>query len=191
MPADATAFSALGMLTADLAHSFEQGAAGLDPVRRGGLRDDGGGLRRPRAPRPRRSCARRARTPAGATLRRSLLMRFRAQVHEIEIDVPAEISLDADGIAALIERFTARYEQTYGEGSAYPDAGVEITTFRLTATIPTSVGELPRLAPAAGDAADGQDRNPRRLLRGRRLPPDRRLRRRAPRRPATGSRGRR
>ncbi len=152
IPADATAFSALGMLTADLAHSFEQGypvstpfadedfatmtrvfgdleSGAVETLRRGG------------------------EDPAEATLRRSLLMRFRAQVHEIEIDVADDITLDAAGMEALTERFTERYERTYGEGSAYPEAGVEITTFRLTATIPTAMTALPEPAPGDGGAA--------------------------------------
>jgi len=152
VPGNATAFSALGMLTADLVHIFEQARPVATPFSDedfatmatvfgdlGGQAEDqlrGEGV-----------------DPAEATLRRSLLMRFRAQVHEIEIAVPDELSLDPGGISALIERFTERYEQTYGEGSAYPDAGVEITTFRITATVPTAVGELPRLAPAADPVA--------------------------------------
>ncbi|HZO05214.1 MAG TPA: hydantoinase B/oxoprolinase family protein [Solirubrobacterales bacterium] len=155
IPADATAFSALGMLTADLTHSFERGRpvstpfsdedfetmasvfAELGEQATEQLRLDG-------------------EDPEEATMRRSLLMRFRAQVHEIEIDVPAEISLDAAGIDALIERFTERYEQTYGEGSAYPDAGVEITTFRLTATIPTSLDAIPGLGERSGSASEAK-----------------------------------
>ena len=155
VPADATAFSALGMLTADLAHSFEQGRPVSTPF---GDEDFAtmasvfGEL----GAQAEEQLRREDEAPEQATLRRSLLMRFRAQVHEIEIDVPEEISLDAEGIAALIERFEERYEQTYGEGSAYPDAGVEITTFRLTATVPTAVQELPRLAAPGGSAADAR-----------------------------------
>ena len=149
IPADATAFSALGMLTADLAHSFEQGRPVSTPFTEEDFETmstvfadlEQGAIEQLR---------RGGEDPDEATLRRSLLMRFRAQVHEIEIDVPAEIGLDAAGMEALTARFTERYEQTYGEGSAYPDAGVEITTFRLTATIPTAIDDLPR--PAAGDA---------------------------------------
>ena len=147
IPADATAFSALGMLTADLAHSFEQGRPVSTPFTEEDFETmstvfadlEQGAVEQLR---------RGGEDPDEATLRRSLLMRFRAQVHEIEIDVPDEIGLDAAGMEALTERFTERYEQTYGEGSAYPDAGVEITTFRLTATIPTAIDDLPR--PAAG-----------------------------------------
>ena len=79
-------------------------------------------------------------------------MRFSAQIHEVEIELPTELTVDQAGMDALIARFTDRYERIYGEGSAYPEAGVEITTFRLTATVPTSVRQLPRLPTPEGDA---------------------------------------
>ncbi|QEC48087.1 hypothetical protein FSW04_11250 [Baekduia soli] len=149
---DATAFSALGMLTADLAHSFDRARPLSTPFSdadygvMSGIYDE---LRTAAEA----QLVSEGESPAGATFRRSVLLRFRAQVHELELDVPDDLTLDAAGLDRLIELFTARYEDTYGEGSAYPDAGVEITTFRLTATVPTSVAELPRLAPADGDAA--------------------------------------
>ncbi|CAB4865286.1 unannotated protein [freshwater metagenome] len=183
--AEATAFSALGMLTADLEHSFERalpvstpfsdedlGAisglfAQLREAAEEQLRDEGEDV-------------------AHARFRRRLLMRFRAQVHEIEIDVPEGLELDHDGIATLLDVFTARYEQTYGEGSAYPEAGVEITTFRLTATVPTSVRELPRPEPATTDVEqartgereayfDGHGRIPMAVYDGEALAPGHRV----------------
>jgi len=150
IPADATAFSALGMLTADLAHSFEQGR----PVSTPFTEEDFETMSSVFAELERgavETLRRGGEDPDEATFGRSLLMRFRAQVHEIEIDVADDITLDAAGMEALTRRFTERYERTYGEGSAYPEAGVEITTFRLTATIPTAIAALPE--PSPGDAA--------------------------------------
>ena len=149
---DATAFSALGMLTADLVHSFDRARPMSTPF---GAEDFA----------VMRTVYDELRAAAEAQLegegeavgdarfRRSLLLRFRAQVHEIELDVPDDVTLDAAGMERLIAVFHERYERTYGAGSAYPDAGVEITTFRLTATVPTSVRELPRLAAATGPVA--------------------------------------
>lgn len=150
---DATAFSALGMLTADLVHSFDRARPMSTPFGEDEfavMREVFGDLRAAAEA----QLESEGEEVADAAFRRSLLLRFRAQVHEIELDVPDRISLDEAGMAALIADFHQRYEQTYGEGSAYPDAGVEITTFRLTATVPTSVRELPRMAPAAIDVAE-------------------------------------
>jgi N-methylhydantoinase A/oxoprolinase/acetone carboxylase beta subunit/N-methylhydantoinase B/oxoprolinase/acetone carboxylase alpha subunit len=147
---DATAFSALGMLTADLAHSFDRARPISTPFSEEDfavMREVFGDLRAAAE----RQLASEGESVADGRFSRSLLMRFRAQVHEIEMQVPEDLTLDEAGIAELIDDFTRHYEDTYGEGSAYPDAGVEITTFRLTATVPTSVLDLPRLDPARDD----------------------------------------
>ena len=151
---DATAFSALGMLTADLLHSFDRARPISAPFAEAdyGLMSEVFRELRETAESQLHS---EAVSPADARFTRSVLMRFRAQVHELEIEIPDELTFDSAGIAALIESFTARYEQTYGAGSAYPEAGVEIVTFRLTAVVPTAVAELPRLErrSAAGAAS--------------------------------------
>lgn len=152
---DATAFSALGMLTADLAHSFDRAHPLSTPFSAADLTrmDTIFGELRAGAE---AQLEREGESIAGASFRRSVLMRFRAQVHEVEIDLPDGLTLDAAGMEELIGVFTDRYEQAYGEGSAYPEAGVEVTTFRLIATVPTSVRELPRLAPATDRVEDAR-----------------------------------
>ena len=149
---EATAFSALGMLTADLRHSFDRARPMSTPFEKsdfGAMSDLFAELRSTAEA----QLEREGESASEATFRRFLLMRFRAQVHELEIEVPDDLTLDLEGVDRLIDGFTERYESTYGEGSAYPEAGVEITTFRMTATIPTSVTELPRPAAAEGDVA--------------------------------------
>ncbi|MCW2954972.1 MAG: hypothetical protein JWQ48_4142 [Conexibacter sp.] len=150
---DATAFSALGMLTADLAHSFDRARPLSTPWADddfAAMREVFGELRATAEA----QLVLEGEEPTTARFRRSLMMRFRAQVHELELEVPDELALDAAGIERLVTAFTERYEQTYGEGSAYPAAGVEIVTFRVTATVPTSVRELPHLNRAACDLAE-------------------------------------
>jgi N-methylhydantoinase A/oxoprolinase/acetone carboxylase beta subunit/N-methylhydantoinase B/oxoprolinase/acetone carboxylase alpha subunit len=147
---DATAFSALGMLTADLIHSYDRARPISTPFTAEDYTTMGdifGELR---------AAAEAQLTDEGeavsqARFTRSVMMQFRAQVHEVEVDLPDDLTIDGPGLEQLIERFTERYERTYGEGSAYPEAGVEITTFRLTATVPTSVSRLPRLPAAETD----------------------------------------
>jgi N-methylhydantoinase A/oxoprolinase/acetone carboxylase beta subunit/N-methylhydantoinase B/oxoprolinase/acetone carboxylase alpha subunit len=145
--ADATAFSALGMLTADLIHSYDRARPISGPFTDEHFTTMGEIFGELRAAAEEQLIV-ESESVSGARFTRSVMMQFRAQVHELEVDLPDELAIDAAGIERLIERFTERYERTYGEGSAYPEAGVEITTFRLTATVPTSVDQLPRL-PAA------------------------------------------
>jgi N-methylhydantoinase A len=63
----------------------------------------------------------------------SVDLRYRRQVHEVTTPVRAPRPLDADGLARLVDDFEALYERRYGRGSAYREAGIEMTTFRLTA----------------------------------------------------------
>jgi N-methylhydantoinase A len=66
----------------------------------------------------------------------SLDMRHRGQINEVEVTLPEKRVKDAL-FGSLRARFTARYEQLYGRGSAYADALLEIVTLRLRATAAT------------------------------------------------------
>ncbi|MDX6717146.1 MAG: N-methylhydantoinase, partial [Baekduia sp.] len=72
-------------------------------------------------------------------------MRFRFQIHELTVEIPAR-PMTADRLDALHERFIENYELRFGEGSAFTAAGVEMVTWRVVAT-----GKLdkPALARAA------------------------------------------
>ena len=69
---------------------------------------------------------------------RSVDMRYRYQVHELNVPFPAGTSeIDDAAMEHLYALFDELYESAYGQGSAYREAGKEIITFRLSA-----VGEL-------------------------------------------------
>jgi N-methylhydantoinase A len=87
-------------------------------------------------------------------------MRFRFQIHVLSIPVP-EQELDDDGVRDLVSRFVRTYEARFGEGSAFEAAGVEITTFKAVATIPTT---RPRLRKLDRGAANGQATESRRQV---------------------------
>jgi N-methylhydantoinase A len=79
---------------------------------------------------------------------RSVDMRYRYQVHELNVPFPGGTSeITADAMEELYTRFDALYEKAYGQGSAYREAGREIVIFRVTA-----VGELqkPKIERASG-----------------------------------------
>lgn len=79
-------------------------------------------------------------------LARSVDMRYRRQTHELIIPV-ASRRLDGAAVRELVERFEATYEDTYGKGAGFREAGVEITTFRVDAVGRTRKPRLPQ-APA-------------------------------------------
>ncbi len=59
-------------------------------------------------------------------------MRYRRQTHEVPVPVPNGRFL-SKSVRALIARFEEEYETRYGSGSQFPEAGLEITTFRVEA----------------------------------------------------------
>ncbi|MDR5653355.1 hydantoinase/oxoprolinase family protein [Ruixingdingia sedimenti] len=78
----------------------------------------------------------------------SVDLRYSRQVHEVTTAVSAPTPLDGAGVARLVDDFEALYERKYGKGSAYREAGIEMTMFRLTAR-----GLMPR--PALPEEAEG------------------------------------
>jgi N-methylhydantoinase A len=71
---------------------------------------------------------------------RSVDMRYRHQVHELNVSLEQGTdSLTEAELDNLYYKFDSLYEQTYGPGSAYKEAGKELITFRVTA-----VGKLPK-----------------------------------------------
>lgn len=77
----------------------------------------------------------------------SVDLRYSRQVHEVTTVVEASTPLDGAGVARLVDDFEALYERKYGKGSAYREAGIEMTSFRLTAR-----GLMPRPTLPAEDA---------------------------------------
>ncbi|MCL4744528.1 MAG: hydantoinase/oxoprolinase family protein [Burkholderiaceae bacterium] len=90
----------------------------------------------------------------------SVDLRYARQVHEVNTPVHAATPLDDVGLAQLVSDFEASYERKYGKGSAYREAGIEMTQFRLTAR---GLMERPKLEPMPLGGTD-----PRRARTGKR-----------------------
>jgi N-methylhydantoinase A len=93
------------------------------------------------------------------TLLRSADMRYSRQVHVVEVAVPGKVDCD-EAALSLVAAFEDRYESLYGKGTAVPEAGIEITNFRLTAIGAVSKPSLRTSADAGPD--------PSAALKGRR-----------------------
>jgi N-methylhydantoinase A len=74
----------------------------------------------------------------------SIDLRYSRQVHEVTTMVRGATPLDDTGLHQLVSDFESQYERKYGKGSAFREAGVEMTMFRLTAR---GLMERPRLEP--------------------------------------------
>ena len=149
VPADSGMFSALGMLTTDMVFSEERTLGIQPPLNPGDLNSINGLL----ADLGQQVVAKFGSEGIGAdqvVLHRVVDMRFRMQVHQLEIDLPDEIISQAH-VEKICADFLKKYEQTYGENSAYPEAGMEMVNFRVIGTVAL---ERPNLsADVAGSSA--------------------------------------
>jgi N-methylhydantoinase A len=74
----------------------------------------------------------------------SIDLRYSRQVHEITTNVRGRTPLDEAAVMQLVSDFEVLYERKYGKGSAFREAGMEMTMFRLTGR---GLFERPRLEP--------------------------------------------
>jgi N-methylhydantoinase A len=64
---------------------------------------------------------------------RSVDMRYRYQVHELNVPfAPGADEIKAEAMEEIHASFDELYEKSYGQGSAYREAGKEIVTFRVS-----------------------------------------------------------
>jgi len=151
IPTTSMAQSAYGALASDIQHSAERsflirGGGGAEPgwagIEPGVLVEQFSALEA----RCRAALARYEVTDGDGEYSRSVDMRYRRQTHELIIPVPAG-HIDASVVRYLVERFEQTYEDTYGKGAGFREAGVEMTTFRVDAIGRTRKPRLPK-APA-------------------------------------------
>lgn len=82
------------------------------------------------------------------TIQRFVGMRFRQQVHELSVEVPAG-KLDAAHVDALVDAFEVQYERIYGKNTALRISGIEFTVLRVEGTSPV-IKPKPRKLDGAG-----------------------------------------
>ena len=145
VPVTASVHGAVGLVSSDVV--YEEGASdrSLVPV----PADRVNASFAPVLSRVRRSLEDAGFDGGDVTLARSVDMRYRYQVHEINVPIPPGDALLTEGdLDALYARFDELYEAAYGRGSAYRAAGKEIVTLRVTGS-----GALPK--PALRPLASG------------------------------------
>lgn len=148
VPPGQGAFSAFGMLLADVQHDFSRTAvfplADLDAARLAGGYD-------PMTEQARTLLAAEGFGPAEQVLARTIDVRYAGQEHTVTVPVP-DAAPDVSG--AVQRAFTELHERQYGHTMDDP---IEVTALRLRATGVVAKPALPRLEPRAGGtpASDG------------------------------------
>jgi N-methylhydantoinase A len=130
IPYTASVNCAFGLVTADVRHEYSTTTTLPSDV-------DGGQVNAifaPLAERARQQLEAEGFTAETMRFDWSVDLRYRRQVHEVTTPVRAATPLDTAGLAALVDDFESLYQRKFGKGSAYREAGIEMTMFRLTAS---------------------------------------------------------
>jgi N-methylhydantoinase A len=83
---------------------------------------------------------------------RAVDFRYGLQIHEVTTPVRGDDTFTDDNLESLGADFEALYERRYGKGSAFRDAGMEMTMFRLTAR---GLGARPEMIKEDLEGEDG------------------------------------
>lgn len=136
IPAHSSEFSAWGIVGSDLVNLrqvSEPMLAPFDPTRLEAiyrqLEEDA------RATLEREGVARDA-----VSFMRYIDMRYRGQIHEVRVSVPAR-PLGNQELAAIHQTFEDTYNRKYGQGAAYRKAGIEARTYQVR-----GIGRIPKPA---------------------------------------------
>ncbi len=130
VPSTASVNCAFGLVSADIVHEYSATAtlpAETDPKKINDLFD-------PMIGRALKQLESEGFTGDDVRLDWSVDLRYARQVHEVNTPVNGKVPMDAETLEELINDFESLYERKYGKGSAYREAGIEMTMFRLSAS---------------------------------------------------------
>ncbi len=148
----ASVFSALGIAAADVVRVYTHSHPLRSPFDPKTIND----LFERLEETARKDLAERSVTEGETNFARSVEMRFRHQVHQIKVPVPAQM-IDAGVLKEVQDRFVTLYEQSFGAGTAVIQAGFEMLTFNVIAT--TCHGALNYAQVALGDTSPEKARS--------------------------------
>ncbi len=150
IPLTASVHGATGLISSDVVHEYGKSDHIQVPADPGRVNENFAELIR----RAEDALGAAGFAPADTAITRSVDMRYRYQVHELNVPLsPGTAPLTEADLERLYADFDEAYEKAYGKGSGYREAGKEILTFRVTAT---GLLAKPRIReePAAGATAD-------------------------------------
>jgi N-methylhydantoinase A len=130
IPLTSAVQGALGVITSDVVFEYGQSDRSLFPTELARINGNFGKL----VARARSELAAMGFAVKDIVMQRSLDMRYRYQAHELNVAFPAiTAEVTTADMATIDAEFDRLYEQTYGPGSGYREAGKEIVTYRLSA----------------------------------------------------------
>jgi N-methylhydantoinase A len=140
VPYTASVNCAFGLVSADIVHEYSRTTILPAPAPPQAINE----IYEPMIGRARRQLKEEGFAGEKVKLEWSIDLRYSRQVHEVTTIVRGHTPLDEGGLAQLVADFEAQYERKYGTGSAFREAGIEMTMFRLTAR---GLIDRPRLEP--------------------------------------------
>ena len=149
IPYTASVNCAFGLITADIVHEYSTTQPMAAP-------DDAEEINRIYAPMTKRAISQlrtEGFTDDTIRLEWSIDLRYARQVHEVTTPAREAGPMDQAAVHCLIDDFEALYERKYGKGSAFREAGIEMTMFRLTARGLLDRPTLEKAVPGAADPA--------------------------------------
>jgi N-methylhydantoinase A len=131
IPLTASVHGATGLISSDVVYEYGKSDHVVVPVEPERVNENFSGLLE-RALRDLRAAG---FEKSDVSVHRSVDMRYRYQVHELNVPLPAgSAAITEKDMESLDGLFDELYEKAFGHGSGYREAGKEILTFRLTAT---------------------------------------------------------
>jgi N-methylhydantoinase A len=127
IPHSASVQGAMGLVTSDVAHEEQLTRTLHVPVEPDVVNAIYGAL----TARVTEKLADDGFAPADMVMTRAIDMRYRRQVHVVTTPVEGSDPLSAASMQQLLGRFDNLYEDRYGQGSAYSEAGVDMVNFRV------------------------------------------------------------
>ena len=140
IPYTASVNCAFGLVSADIVHEYSRTMVLQVPSPAEAINE----IYRPMIEQARRQLKEEGFTGEKVKLEWSIDLRYSRQVHEVTTTVRGRTPVDEGALAQLVLDFEAQYERKYGKGSAFREAGIELTLFRLTAR---GLIDRPRLEP--------------------------------------------
>jgi len=143
VPATSMAHSAYGALAADIRHSaersisFRSAPGNPDPARDFDAAELADVFAELEA-NARAQLEHDGVAPDDMVFERTLDMRYRMQTHELIVPVHVDLT-DPGAVTEIVRLFEEIYEDTYGHGAGFREAGMEITTFRVS-----GIGRTPK-----------------------------------------------
>jgi N-methylhydantoinase A len=142
IPYTASVNCAFGLVSADIVHAYSRIVALPVPSPAQAIND----VYEPMVEHARRQLKEEGFEGANVRLEWLVDLRYSRQVHEVTTLVRSHMPLDDAGLTQLVADFEAQYERKYGKGSAFREAGIEMTNLRLTAR---GLINRPRMRPQA------------------------------------------